>query len=117
MLRQDNPVADAIEALRALREIVHENLANPDLWREYYVALMLVAIRGLSWEDSTNVDVRRLLFLTAALAVKANKMTATGDLLGSQETAGELTTDVGGRRLDDISTYSIEPISDDPTDY
>lgn len=117
MLRQDNPVADAIESLRALREIVHENLANPDIWREYYVALMLVALRGLSWEDSTNVDVRRLLFLTAALAVKANKMTATGDLLGSQETAGELTTDVGGRRLDDISTYSIEPISDDPTDY
>lgn len=69
--RYDNPVSEAFEAVHTLREIVQENLARPSEWLEYYVALALVALRGLSWEKSTTVDVRRLLFITAALSIEA----------------------------------------------
>ncbi|MCB9435679.1 MAG: phosphotransferase [Anaerolineales bacterium] len=66
----NNPVADAIEAIKAVRQVVIENLVRPDDWQEYYLALTLLCLRGLSWQDTTTVDVRRLLFLVAGLSAR-----------------------------------------------
>jgi hypothetical protein len=69
-LPQNNPVASALRPVVTLRRIVEENLARPDYWPEYYVALTMLALRGISW-DTVSVAVRRLLFLTSAVAIEA----------------------------------------------
>lgn len=102
-----NPVTDALDALRAIREIVGKNLARPNLWSEYYIALALLALRGLSWETTTSIDARRLLFLTAALAVQAADE-AESSLIGS-----DVTRDGFGSQIDKLSAYDIDISEED----
>ncbi len=93
--RHDNPVAEALDVIRVVREIVQENLARSEDWSEYYTALALVALRGLSWEHTASVDVRRLLFLASALAIDAANR-AQASPLGSDMTR-DATPEVGSR--------------------
>ncbi len=102
-IRQDNPVAQGFDAIRMLRHIVHDNLARPDEWLEYYVALALVALRSLSWEDTTNVDVRRLLFVAAALAAESAAAQEESHLTVSDMTRDTLTT----QELRNLSNYDM----------
>jgi hypothetical protein len=108
--RYDNPVTEAFEAIRTLREIVQENLARSAEWLEYYVALTLTALRGLSWEKSTTLDVRRLLFLTAALGIYATNQSEQSQGLVSDMTRESLTT----QELRHLSSYDLStPASDE----
>ncbi|MFC1959799.1 Clp protease N-terminal domain-containing protein [Chloroflexota bacterium] len=67
----NTPVERALHPIAAIRGIAHECLADPDDWREYYVALSLCALRGLRWERTLSLKARRLLFLVSALAMSA----------------------------------------------
>lgn len=108
--RYDNPVAEAFEAVRTLREIAQEHLARPGEWLEYYVALALVALRGLSWEKTASVDVRRLLFLTAALSIETANYVEQSQGLGSDMTRDSLTT----QEMRNLSSYDLStPASDE----
>lgn len=90
----DNPVADGMESVKAVRQVVSENLARPNDWQEYYIALTLLCLRGLSWQDTTSVDVRRLLFLVAGLAAgevnRAETTHATDEMTRDTMTTQEL---------------------------
>jgi hypothetical protein len=61
----DPQLDDAFAPLQSLREIVAANLADPEQWTEYWVALALVALRAITW-DTLDVGGRRLMFLLAA---------------------------------------------------
>jgi len=64
-----NPLARALKTIMAVRDIVAACLAEPDDWREYYVALGLCALRGMRWTRTVSLGGRRLLFLVSALAM------------------------------------------------
>ena len=101
------PVADALESIKAIREIVQQNLARAHLWSEYYLALVLVSLRGLSWQSTTSTDVRRLLFLNAALAVQAADRAESSIIGGSDATReGMMTSEVN--QLSDFDLVSDE---------
>ncbi len=102
-----NPVTDALDAIRAIREIVASNLARPNLWSEYYIGLALLGVRTLSWEYTASLDVRRLLFLTAALAVQAADE-AESSLIGSDVTRDGLMTS----QVDRLSGFDLSSESD-----
>ncbi len=64
-----DPLSQALKTITAVRRIVAECLADPDDWREYYVALSLCALRGIRWAKTITLAGRRLLFLASALAM------------------------------------------------
>lgn len=104
------PVADMLESIRAVRDIAQQNLARTHLWSEYYLSLALIALRGLSWQTTTSIDVRRLLFLTAALAVQAAERVETSLMSGSEATReGMMTSEVN-------ELTGIDLISDEDED-
>lgn len=103
-----NPVTDALDAIRAIREIVAINLARPNLWSEYYIGLALLALRSLSWENTASVDVRRLLFLTSALAVQAADH-AESSLIGSDVTRDN---NLRTSQTDRLSSFGLSSESD-----
>lgn len=102
-IRQDNPVAEVFEAIRILRHIVQDNLAHPHEWLEYYVVLALVALRGLSWEDTTSVAVRRLLLVAAMLSAEAAAQYEEAHLTVSDMTRDTLST----QELRNLSNYDL----------
>ncbi len=66
---------DAVPALNevmqhvlAVREIVRECLAREGSWSEYYIALIMCAMRAFTWE-TLSLGARRLMFYLAALAI------------------------------------------------
>ncbi len=97
LVPQSDPVAHALSPIITLRKVVEVNLARPQQWREYHVALMLVALRGLSWKNSATLDVRRLLFLMAALSVDYVMKAEKG--VFSTQGMSELPTDGTGTKL------------------
>ncbi|MBZ0317612.1 MAG: phosphotransferase [Anaerolineae bacterium] len=97
LVPQGDPVAQALSPIITLRKVVEVNLARTQQWREYHVALMLVALRGLSWKNSASLDVRRLLFLTAALSVDYVLKAEKG--VFSTQGMSELPTDGTGTRM------------------
>lgn len=103
-----NPVTEALDAVKAIREIVAMNLARPNLWSEYYIGLALLGLRSLSWEHTASIDTRRLLFLTSALAVHAADQ-AESSLIGSDVTRDGVVTS----QLDRLSNYDINSDGDD----
>lgn len=92
--QMDNPVAEALEPVKAVRQVVADNLARPNDWQEYYIALTLLCLRGLSWQTTTTLDARRLLFLTAGLAAgevnRAETTQATDEMTRDTMTTQEL---------------------------
>ena len=62
------PVEIALHPVATVRQIVAECLAEPDDWREYFVALSLCALRGLGW-PTVPLKAKRLLFMVSALAM------------------------------------------------
>ncbi len=60
----------ALAMLQAVRDVVRECLYLEELWSEYYIALVLLALRTLRWRTISQ-DGRRLAFLTAGLALRA----------------------------------------------
>ncbi len=64
-----NPhIAMTLEAIAALRKIVRECLSTEDNWYEYYIALALCALRGITWK-SMSLGGRRVLYLLSAMAI------------------------------------------------
>lgn len=97
-------VVDYLECIRAVREVVQPNMTRSHLWSEYYLALTLMALRGLSWKNTSSISVRRLLFLVAALSVRAAD-TAESSIMG---TGSESTRDNGGTsQLSQLSNLDI----------
>lgn len=68
---QESDLVDRLRPIITVREIVHENLSQPDRWQEYHIALVMLALRGLSWVSTTSLEARRLLFGIAALSLAA----------------------------------------------
>lgn len=97
LLQVSDPVAQALSPIITVRKIIEVNLARPHQWREYHAGLMLVALRGLSWKNSTSVDVRRLLFLTAALSTDFVLKSEKG--VFTTQGMSELPTDGTGTRM------------------
>jgi len=62
-------IANAMNPVVAVRNIVQECLETPNSWSEYYVALALCALRAVTW-DTMPIGGRRLMFLVAAMAIK-----------------------------------------------
>jgi len=71
--------SDAMFPIYAIRDIVHEGLATPDKWSEYFVALALCSLRAVTWETMA-VGGRRLMLYVAALALHelSARQTRTG---------------------------------------
>ncbi len=69
-LRRSEEVGLALSMIRAVRDVVRECLYLPEAWGEYYIALMLLALRALRWRG-ISTESRRLAFLAAALALHA----------------------------------------------
>ena len=68
-LPDNNPeLAKAFAAVKAVRDVANRCLAAPDGWAEYYIALVLCALRAITWE-TMKVGSRRLIFLVAALTI------------------------------------------------
>lgn len=60
-------IAEALQVILTLRQIVAKHLANPDHWGEYYTALLLVTLRAITWETMP-VGSRRLAYVISALS-------------------------------------------------
>lgn len=108
---ENTPLAESIRTISQLREIVQENLTQSDKWHEYYIALMMVALRGLSWDSSASKGVRRLLFAVAALSIQTAIRAEKGQLTTQGGTA-EMPTDAHRRMPPDVSS-SNDPFQDD----
>ena len=69
---QDVPeeVGAALSMIQTVREVVRECLYIEGMWSEYYIALILLALRTLRW-PTISQDGRRLAFLAAGLALRA----------------------------------------------
>ena len=63
-------VGAALSMIQAVREVARECLYTGGLWGEYYIALILLALRTLRWQ-TVSQDGRRLAFLAAGLALRA----------------------------------------------
>lgn len=61
-------INDALKALRALRQIVAQNLASDDKWEEYSLALAFTALRAMTWE-TMSLGSRRVMYLVSAIAM------------------------------------------------
>ncbi len=61
-------IDSTMNAVAAVREIVQECLTVKDNWYEYYVALSLCALRGITFKSMT-IGGRRLMFLMAGMAL------------------------------------------------
>ncbi len=59
---------EAMQHVRAVREIARECLARENSWSEYYVALAMCALRAYTWE-TLSLGSRRLMFCLAGLAI------------------------------------------------
>lgn len=57
-----------VEAITALRNVIRKCLSTEDNWYEYYIALALCALRGITWK-SLSLGGRRMLFLVSAMAI------------------------------------------------
>ncbi|MBA3873655.1 MAG: phosphotransferase [Anaerolineae bacterium] len=55
-------------SIKALRNIVRECLSTEDNWYEYYIALALCALRGITWK-TMSLGGRRMLYLMSAMAI------------------------------------------------
>jgi hypothetical protein len=98
-----------LEAIRAVRDVVQENMTRSHLWSEYYLALSLMALRGLSWKTTSSIAVRRLLFLVAALSVRAAE-TAESSIMSS---GTEPTRDtLGGSQISQLT--NLDGSDDNP---
>lgn len=67
----DTELNHVLGVIATVRQIVRECLSEPDDWREYYIALGLVLLRGLRWTKTVSLKGRRLLFLLSAVAMSA----------------------------------------------
>jgi ATP-dependent Clp protease ATP-binding subunit ClpC len=65
---KEEEIVDALNAVKALRQIASGCLANEDNWAEYFVALALCGLRAITWETMP-MGGRRLMFLVSALAI------------------------------------------------
>ena len=61
-------ISMTLGAIKALRNIVRECLSTEDNWYEYYIALALCALRGITWK-SMSLGGRRVLYLVSAMAI------------------------------------------------
>ncbi len=61
-------IAELFQAIRALRQIISDCLANSGHLEEYFIALAFCALRAVTW-DTMSVGGRRLMFLVSALAM------------------------------------------------
>jgi hypothetical protein len=61
-------IADGLKAIASLRQIVAKNLAAPNQWYEYSVALAFTALRAMTWETMT-INSRRVMYLVATIAM------------------------------------------------
>jgi hypothetical protein len=61
-------IADGLKAIAALRQIVAKNLAAPNQWYEYSVALAFTALRAMTWETMPT-NSRRVMYLVATIAM------------------------------------------------
>ena len=67
-LPEANPtLANSMNVIIQLRNVVQSCLQEPDDWQEYYVALGMCCLRAHTWQTMA-INSRRLLFLVAALA-------------------------------------------------
>lgn len=61
-------VREALQAVRALRQIARQCLAKPEHWAEYHVAIAMLCLRAITW-DNMNITARRIMYLLGALAM------------------------------------------------
>jgi hypothetical protein len=62
------PVAQSLDAIVHIRDIVKDCLTSNNTWAEYFVALAFCGLRAITWETMPAAG-RRLLFLISALAL------------------------------------------------
>lgn len=91
---------DYLEAIRAVREVVEKNMTRAHLWSEYYFALTLLALRALSWKTTSSLTERRLLFIVAALSVRAANVSESS-IMGSDVTRDGMKTS----QVNQLSTF------------
>lgn len=66
--RADPQIADAIQSVVAVRQVVQRHLAQPGRWEEYYLSLALTALRAMNWKTMPLAS-RRVMYLVSALAM------------------------------------------------
>lgn len=91
----------AMGSLATLREIASECLTVADSWGEYYVALALSALRGVTWK-TMSLGGRRLMFLLAGLALyELNRLqpSLSSAELSSSDKTEHLAEPVAGKKL------------------
>ncbi|MCI0714082.1 MAG: phosphotransferase [Chloroflexi bacterium] len=98
-------LADSLRVVVKIREIVAENLAIAGKWQEYHIALFMLALRGLTWLDTSSVQARRLLFGLASLAVVSTLDFDSGKL--STGNIGDLPTGTLNQYQDDGDPVDI----------
>ena len=76
-------LVEALRPVMSVYEIVRENLATPENWAEYHVALALCGLRAVTWE-TMSIGGRRLMFLLSAHAL--------GELRAKNRTTSSLDT-------------------------
>lgn len=70
VLHERHRVARALTGVKTIRDVVQTCLYHPTHWNEYYIALVLLALRAMGWRTEST-QARRLAFLTSALALSA----------------------------------------------
>ncbi len=88
----DSELAEALEVIGAVREIVRQCLAAPNHWNEYFIALVFLGLRLMDWQTET-MDARRLAFLVAALSLAETQDPAwrgSSDSTWSELTAADM---------------------------
>ena len=61
-------IAEALQIIRAMRNIAEQCLARADHWEEYFVSLALASLRSITW-DTMTLPARRFMFLYSALSI------------------------------------------------
>lgn len=107
----ESALADGFRTIAQLREIVEDNLTRSDRWHEYHTALMLLALRGLGWTETTSIQTRRLLFGVAALSILTTRQSERGELTTHGGTH-EMPTETNRRLPPDLTSDNLPPSSD-----
>lgn len=76
-------IAELFQAIRALRQIINDRLANSGHMEEYYIALAFCALRAVTW-DTMPAGGRRLMFLVSALAMYDYKFLQQPDFISGR---------------------------------
>ena len=107
----ETPLADAFRTIAQLREIVADNLTRPDRWHEYHTALMMLALRGVGWTETTTIQTRRLLFGVAAMSIFTTQQSERGELT-THDGTHEMPTDTHHQLPPDLTSDNLPPSSD-----